>query len=397
MILTQNRDEIQYERSGKVLLTQKPSRMAYDEQLIRQEDNLVEEKKEVKSPFKWIGTKDGIFDVFESLYPNSSTPSVGIKDSSVSKIGSLLLSTDKTKSQEAMEGIKCVVEPFMGGAANSVYLYQKYPTIEKFFGCDVLNDMINFYWTLQYYSNDFMLYFNTLTSRYNDMCHSPGIRGNYFVQVRDWFNEMRIPLQSEKDGISVERAAGFYFLHLASFNRSYRTNQKGLFNSTASNIPHVAPPEGSVENLKEMLDTKLTVALCDYRKSLDYISHVINPTATYGEYKASKDETPIRPSEIFVYIDPPSSLHGLPGDIHNPNIFTYSKKTMIELADFCNELSALRVKWLLTVDDSCIDVFLDACEYSVNVKPLINTAIRNPSKRVKEVFVYNYRERKPLS
>ncbi len=373
-----------------MLLTQKPDKKTYDEQLINKTDSTTNEAKEVKSPFKWVGVKDGIFDIFESLYPNSLSVNVGVKDS-IGKMNSSVLSTDKTKSRRAMKGIKCVVEPFMGGASNSVYLYQKYPTIEKFFGCDVLTDLINFYWTLKYYPNELMVCLNTLIGRYNDMCFSSSTRSNYFVQVRSWFNDMILPLQSGGSSLSIERAAGFYFLHLASFNRSYRTNQKGLFNSTASNIPKIIPPEGSIENLKEMLDTKMTVALCDYRKSLDYISHVINPSMAYGEYEADENETPIRPSEVFVYIDPPSSLHGLPGDVHNPSIFPYSKEKMEELARFCNDLSSLRVKWLLTVDDSCIDAFMDVCEYSVNVKPLINTAIRNPSKRVKEVFVYNYR------
>lgn len=380
------------------IVSSQPRKVNYQEAVKAYVESIAPlEAKEITyaaSPLKWIGGKSKMISEFEEYYPGKDSKICCEVERSAFNLLNMLNNNynDTIEPVEKMKGIKCFIEPFLGGATNSIFIAQKYPSVEQFYGTDALNDLVNFYLVIQFYKGEFLETFNQLANNYNTLCKSDKDKEVYFSDVRLWYNRMSIPLCSELDGVSIERAAGFYFLHLTSFNNQYRVNAKGMFNTPPGKAKECILPEESIKVLDNLLK-KMYVAHEDYKKSLNFVKHLINPAEDVEGFESSTEEEPYAPDEIFVYLDPPASPHTLPSSAVNAGVdmFSPASKNMRDLAEYCNNLTELGVKWLMTIEDSdCLKYFEESYKGKFNKKDVLNKGVRNPSKKIKEVFIYNY-------
>ncbi len=170
------------------------------------------------------------------------------------------------------------VEPFLGSGAVFFDVAQWYEVAEAVL-CDVNEDLVLTYQTLQARADDLVDELQHLQSRYAAL----GTEGQsrFFYEQRDEFNQNRGRVTRDA-GEAVVRAAQFIFLNKTCFNGLYRVNAKGDFNTPAGR--YVNPTICDAPNLRAVSRVlqRAEIRKADFRE----IAPLVN------------DAT-------FVYFDPP--------------------------------------------------------------------------------------------
>lgn len=170
------------------------------------------------------------------------------------------------------------VEPFLGSGAVFFDLMQRYDLAEAVL-CDVNEDLVLTYQTLQARADDLVAELQTLQTRYAALDAEGQTR--FFYEQRDAFNRNR-GRPNRDSGEAVARAGQFIFLNKTCFNGLYRVNAKGEFNTPAGRYTNP-----TICDAPNLLAVARVLQRADVRKA-DF-----------------REIAPLVDRRTFVYFDPP--------------------------------------------------------------------------------------------
>lgn len=170
------------------------------------------------------------------------------------------------------------VEPFLGSGAVFFDVIQRYDLAEAVL-CDVNDDLVLTYQTIQVRSEELVEELQRLQTRYVAL----GAEGQtrFFYEQRDAFNRNRAAT-SRNPAEAITRAAQFVFLNKTCFNGLYRVNSKGHFNTPAGRY---ANP--TICDAPNLLAVARVLQRAEIRKA-DF-----------------REIAPLVDRDTFVYFDPP--------------------------------------------------------------------------------------------
>jgi len=216
--------------------------------------------------------------------------------------------------------ITTYVEPFVGGGAVFFHIAQNYPNIKKFYLCDINNDLINCYKTVQ---SDVRSLIESLR-QFEEQFLSLNERGgkDFYLKIRKQFN-----LHKDEDN-SPETIAKLIFLNKTCFNGLYRVNSKNEFNVPFGRYKNpTICNEGNLLVASEVLQ-KAEIFCCDFTKSIKYIN-----------------------KKTFVYLDPPYRPLNATASFTSYSKDSFSEEDQIRLSDFCREIDKKGATFLLSNSD----------------------------------------------
>lgn len=115
----------------------------------------------------------------------------------------------------------CLVEPFVGGGALSLWALSELPHLKRLIINDYNADLINVYQVIKNHPDDLIWYIESLQNDYNQLTDLES-KKPYFYHKRDIFNT--------RSGNNIEQAGLFIFLNKSAFNGLYRVNKNNQFN-----------------------------------------------------------------------------------------------------------------------------------------------------------------------
>lgn len=115
----------------------------------------------------------------------------------------------------------CLVEPFIGGGAVSLWALSDLPHLKQLIINDYNADLINVYQVIKNHPDDLIWYIESLQNDYNQLTDLES-KKPYFYHKRDIFNT--------RSGNNIEQAGLFIFLNKSAFNGLYRVNKNNQFN-----------------------------------------------------------------------------------------------------------------------------------------------------------------------
>lgn len=115
----------------------------------------------------------------------------------------------------------CLVEPFVGGGAVSLWALSDLPHLKQLIINDYNADLINVYQVIKNHPDDLIWYIESLQNDYNQLTDLES-KKPYFYHKRDIFNT--------RSGNNIEQAGLFIFLNKSAFNGLYRVNKNNQFN-----------------------------------------------------------------------------------------------------------------------------------------------------------------------
>lgn len=218
----------------------------------------------------------------------------------------------------------CYIEPFVGGGAMLFHMLQKFPNITRVIINDINEELIACYRTIKDTPTGLVSKLKGIEDEF--LSEKQDVRQKLFYAYRDDFN-------NKANLTDVDKCALFIFLNRTCFNGLFRVNLQGGFNV----------PYGRYVNPK-ICDEGTLLAVS---KALNRVEVAIKS----GDYKNVAGEI-INPLSTFVYLDPP--YRPLLGE-HNFQSYSkgpFSDRQQEELKFFCDELTALGVRWLQSNSDS---------------------------------------------
>ena len=251
-------------------------------------------KKDITAkPFvKWAGGKGNILNILESQLPADF---------------------------DLQENVT-YVEPFVGGGAMLFHMLNNHKNIKRVVINDINTDLIRCYVLIKDNPELLIQYLEKLDKSFYDK--NDESKKKFFYKIREDFNTKKLN--------DAERAAYLVFLNHTCFNGLYRENASGGFNV----------PYGRNKKPK-ICDVDLIIADHDILSKVDIIC---------GDYKNIINY--LNNDYTYIYIDPP--YRPLLG---SDNFKQYSKSgfgdpEQEELKSFCDDLSALNYKLMLSNSDS---------------------------------------------
>jgi len=254
--------------------------------------SIIENKISAKPFLKWAGGKTQLLDEIEERLPK------GISTGQITNY----------------------VEPFVGGGAVFFRVARNYPKIKKFYLCDINNDLVNCYKTVQSNICSLIKSLKTLEEKFLSLNEND--RRDFYLKVRKKFN-----MQKDKNN-SPETSAELIFLNKTCFNGLYRVNSKNEFN-----VPFGRYKNPTICDEKNLLAAseilqKAKIFCCDFTKSIKYINE-----------------------NTFVYLDPPYRPLNGTASFTAYSKDSFSEDDQIRLAEFCKEIKYIRAKFLLSNSD----------------------------------------------
>ncbi|OOR88866.1 modification methylase [Moraxella caviae] len=215
----------------------------------------------------------------------------------------------------------CLVEPFVGGGAVSIWALVNLPHLRQVVINDVNHDLTNVYQTIKATPDKLIDELASLQKEYDELTELDD-KKPYYYHKRDLFN---CRLSSP-----VLQAALFIFLNKTAFNGLYRVNKNNQFNV----------PIGSYKKPK-ILDKELILSLSEKMQKVQILS------GDFGEVLAHL------PNDLpcVFYIDPPYR------PISETASFTayadggFNDDEQKRLADFCKKLDRLGYDFILSNSD----------------------------------------------
>ncbi len=212
-------------------------------------------------------------------------------------------------------------EPFVGSGAVFFLIAQTYHPKDLYIS-DRNPDLILLYQVIQNSVEHLIEVLSELQAKFYAL--SKPQQAEFFYEVRQKFNSSGV----KDDYTKVLRAAQMIFLNKTCFNGLHRVNAQGKFNV----------PFGDYKQPK----------ICD-RLNLIAVSHILKDTqivhADFTECAKFCD------SETFVYFDPPYRPLSRTANFNAYSADHFSDAEQERLANFCQYLHQVGVRWLLSNSD----------------------------------------------
>lgn len=188
----------------------------------------------------------------------------------------------------------------------------------------------------------------------------------------DYFYEIRALDRTDnfENMTNIEKAARVIYLNKTCFNRLYRVNKAGLFNS----------PYGKYKK-PNIINESAILAMSDYFNNNDI-------KIIQGDYKnALKDLK----KDTFVYFDPPYMPISTSSSFTNYTKTSFNEKEQIELKKECDKLDNKGIKFMLSNSDHPLirELYKDFDIKIVKAKRSINSK-GNSRGKINEILVKNY-------
>ncbi len=261
----------------------------------------------------------------------------------------------------------CLIEPFVGGGAVSLWALEHLPYLKKLIINDYNADLIGVYQSIQQSPQALIDELSRLQLGYDNLVDLEDKKPFYY-QKRDLFNE--------RSQSRIMQSALFIFLNKAGFNGLYRVNKNNHFNV----------PIGSYKS-PQFLDKDNILSLSQKLKNTDIFT---------GDFEQTLNYMPKNLPCLF-YIDPPYR------PISKTSNFTayaeqdFNDDDQKRLARFCRHLNELNCHFILSNSDpknhNIEDDFFEDLYHGFNIDRVqVNRAISAKSsgrKAINEVLIYN--------
>lgn len=261
----------------------------------------------------------------------------------------------------------CLVEPFVGGGAVSLWALSNLPHLKKLIINDYNTDLINVYQVIQNNPNDLIECIENLQNHYDKLTDLES-KKPYFYHKRDVFNQ--------RNSNDTEQAGLFIFLNKSAFNGLYRVNKNNQFNV----------PIGSYKNPK-FIDKENILAISKKLQNTQILT---------GDFELVLPCVPDDLPCIF-YFDPPYRPISDTASFTSYSDNGFDDNEQKRLANFCKKLDKLGHYFLLSNSDpkntNLSDGFFDELYQGFKIERIqANRTISangGSRKKINEIIVTN--------
>ena len=258
------------------------------------------------------------------------------------------------------------IEPFVGGGAMVFHMIEHHPNIERIVINDINKDLMRCYKLIKDNPLDLIERLKYFETEYNAIDSESG-RKNYYYSIREAYNLECVNAD--------ERAVQFIFLNRTCFNGLYRENKSGQFNVPIGryNKPKICYEDVIIADHEAL--SKVEILNGDYRIIANYLGEGYN----------------------FVYLDPPYRPLLDSSNFNDYFKSGFGDKEQIELKMFCDSLSELGCRIMLSNSNSknengssFFEELYQGYSYSEIFAPRNINAFADRRKDQLEVLIRNY-------
>jgi len=259
------------------------------------------------------------------------------------------------------------IEPFVGSGAVLFWMLANFPNVSKAVINDANADLINLYKTIKSSPGELIEILEKLQSEFLSLEHKSDDRKEFYYKIREAFN------QTHND--SVLKSAHFIFLNRTCFNGLFRVNSKNQFNV----------PMGDYKN-PAILNSENLLNVSSALQNVEILS------GDYSEVIAFCDQ------KTFVYFDPPYKPLSKTSSFNSYGKEVFDDNEQIRLKEFCDELTAKEISWMLSNSDvkgsNPEDNFFDDLYADYNIERVYakrNINSKSASRgQISEILITNY-------
>lgn len=272
-----------------------------------------EKNTKIKSPLRWAGGKTWLTKTIDNYLPKSFND---------------------------------YYEPFLGGAAITLYLANKGLLKKEVFLSDCNSKLIEFYLVVKDNPVELM----------ESLLRFENSKEFYYVERQKIYDNL------------IDRAAQFFFLNKTSFNGIYRENLKGVYNVPYGN-----------KSYKQLFDFKLIEEVSNLLQNVSF------ETQSFIKVRdlIKKDD--------FIFLDPPYTVaHENNGFVkYNQNIFSWNDQ--IELKKLVEHVIDCGAYFILTnaYHESILDLYKDIGKQHVLERPSVVGGKNAKRTNYKELLITN--------
>lgn len=261
----------------------------------------------------------------------------------------------------------CLVEPFVGGGAVSLWALSELPHLKQLIINDCNADLINVYQAIKNNPDDLIEYIDNLQNHYDKLTDLES-KKPYFYHKRDIFNQ--------RTSNDIEQAGLFIFLNKSAFNGLYRVNKNNQFNVPIGSYkkPTFADKENILNISKKLQNTKILT----------------------GDFELVLNHLPNNFPCLF-YLDPPYRPISDTASFTSYSDNGFDDDEQKRLANFCKKIDELGHYFLLSNSDpkntNSSDEFFDELYQGFKIERVqanrTISANSNGRKKVNEIMVSN--------
>lgn len=261
----------------------------------------------------------------------------------------------------------CLVEPFVGGGAVSLWTLSDLPHLKQLIINDYNADLTNVYQVIKNNPDDLIKYIENMQNHYDKLTDIES-KKPYFYHKRDIFNQ--------RNGNDVEQAGLFIFLNKSAFNGLYRVNKNNQFNVPIGSYkkPTFIDKDNILTISKKLQNTKILT----------------------GDFELVLNHLPNNFPCIF-YLDPPYRPISDTASFTSYSDNGFDDNEQKRLANFCKKIDEMGHYFLLSNSDpkntNSSDDFFDELYQDFKIERIqANRAISassNGRKKVNEIMVSN--------
>lgn len=215
----------------------------------------------------------------------------------------------------------CLVEPFVGGGAVSLWALSHLPHLKKLIINDYNVDLTNTYKTIRDNPNELIHQISILQQEYDELLDLES-KKPYFNKRKEIFNT--------RESNSITQASLFIFLNKTAFNGLYRVNKNNKFNV----------PIGSYKKPK----------FIDLENILAISKKLQNSLILTGDFSQTLEYLPNDMPCLF-YLDPPYRPISETSSFTSYSNSNFNDDEQIRLAEFCQKLDELNHGFILSNSD----------------------------------------------
>lgn len=251
------------------------------------------------------------------------------------------------------------IEPFVGGGSIFFSISQQFNNINNIIINDINKDLIIGYNIIKNNPDELIENLRNLENQYKEL-NNLECKSDLYYKIRKNFN-----LRENND---LTQTAYLIFLNKTCFNGLFRVNSKNEFNvpfSKAEN-PTICD-QNNIINVSKLLQ-KVTILNVDYSETIKYIDN-----------------------KTLFYFDPPYKPVSKTSSFNSYSKEGFNDEDQVKLKKFCDQLTNLNVKWLLSNSDIN---FFDNLYANYNIKRVsMKRTINSDSKKrgeISELLIKNY-------
>lgn len=261
----------------------------------------------------------------------------------------------------------CLVEPFVGGGAVSLWALSDLPCLKQLIINDYNADLTNVYQVIKNKPDDLIKYIENMQNHYDKLTDIES-KKPYFYHKREIFNQ--------RNGNDVEQAGLFIFLNKSAFNGLYRVNKNNQFNV----------PIGSYKK----------PTFVDKENILNISKKLQNTKILSGDFELVLNHLPNNFPCLF-YLDPPYRPISDTASFTSYSDSGFDDNEQKRLANFCKKIDKLGHYFLLSNSDpkntNLSDDFFDELYQDFKIERIqANRTISASSvgrKKINEIIVSN--------